>query len=376
MKKGTQTALIVGGVALGAYVLMPKETKTQLIDGLTGGASGQEYAWSGLVEGLFKTIDGLTAPITNIITGNGDNKGGSDVSLEEWQSALREAFGVQNPIDNILPNWTDNLTNPASYMAAGGQYARVAGAQLGAELLIGKSARLFPIPARNEAHAVGKVTSSVIENFSNKAGLRVETTLAKRLGISTAETAIKAGASATIKTGGRVMQTTAGTFLRKSIPGLTKGLTKAGIKGAIPKIAGKAVSRFIPGVGWVLLGGDIAADFLRVLGLDMPEWLGISSIAGAFTGDNPLEAWISKGSGKVSAAEMTVTQRYNMGTTGQTVTQRYNAPYLLPGSKDEYASAPTGWGHEVTLDYVPPPPGQMVFIDAKPTGHGHEVFTV
>nr|BEL00729.1 hypothetical protein DMOBY_05820 [Dehalococcoides mccartyi] len=380
MKKGTQTALIVGGVALGAYALLPKETKTQLIDGLTGGSSGQDTAWSGLVEGLFKTIDGLTAPITNIFTGGGDNKGGADVSLEEWQNALRDAFGVQNPIDNILPNWTDNLTNPASYMAAGGQYARVAGAQLGAELLIGKSARLFPIPARNEVHTVGKVTSSVIENFSNKAGLRVETTLAKRLGVSTAETAVRAGASSAAKTGGQIMETATSSFFRKSTTsvtrGLTKGLTKAGIKAAVPKLAGKAVSRFIPGVGWVLLGGDVVADFLRVLGVDMPEWLGLSSIVGAFTGDNPLETWAAKGGGRVSAAEMTVTQRYNMNAPAQTVTQQYNAPYLLPGSTDMYAGRSTGYGHEVTIDYIPPVVPPMSFIDMRPTGRGHEVITV
>ena len=55
----------------------------------------------------------------------------------------------------------------------------------------------------------------------------------------------------------------------------------------------KVLSRAVPGVGWGLLVIDLAADALRVTGVDVPEAIGLSSIATPFLGGNPIERYIS-----------------------------------------------------------------------------------
>jgi hypothetical protein len=58
-------------------------------------------------------------------------------------------------------------------------------------------------------------------------------------------------------------------------------------------IAGKLASRAVPIVGWGLAAADTGADVLRFFGLDMPDWLGWSSIPSAFSesGQNIIEGW-------------------------------------------------------------------------------------
>lgn len=70
-----------------------------------------------------------------------------------------------------------------------------------------------------------------------------------------------------------------------------------------PKLGGKVVSRFIPGVGWALLGTDLAADIARLFGADMPEWLGFSGLITPFLGYNPEEEWVAGAGARKSQAE-------------------------------------------------------------------------
>tara|TARA_Y100000310_G_scaffold58558_2_gene53876 strand:+ start:2667 stop:3662 length:996 start_codon:yes stop_codon:yes gene_type:complete len=62
----------------------------------------------------------------------------------------------------------------------------------------------------------------------------------------------------------------------------------------IPRVGVKVASRAVPVLGWALLAGDIGSDVLRFFGADMPEWLGISGIVESFTGENPIESWVTE----------------------------------------------------------------------------------
>lgn len=92
----------------------------------------------------------------------------------------------------------------------------------------------------------------------------------------------------------------AGEHIIRPLP-FADALEKLG-EALLPKIAPKAAglgakigTRAIPIVGWGLLGVDVGADILRLFGVDMPEWLGLSPIASIFDPNgNMLESWVAQ----------------------------------------------------------------------------------
>ena len=106
--------------------------------------------------------------------------------------------------------------------------------------------------------------------------------------------------------------------------------TAAGVgKKVIPATVARVGARAIPVVGWGLLGVDLVADVVRLFGADVPEWLGLSSIVGAFTGENPLEA---KFGGVVEGAVDPILDLQIQNTMA--VTGWQGVPYTMPEQGD------------------------------------------
>lgn len=260
MSKKNNTLLWIAGAGIVGWLLAPKEVKEKIQDIMGGGGIGIDLG--GLIGGInlgglmpeFPPFEFPPFPIDwipPIPEWNPPTDG-----TEDSDTTVTEGDG-----GSLMPDLTPfNPSNIQDFVRRG---AGIYGRQLGGAFLTGT--HLFrPVPFAGVAERAGRVV---------RTGAKVAPKVIPPLTRFVTHPA----------SGEKLVQLTA------------QGLGKAAPK-LLPKVglAGLRVgARAIPIVGWALLAVDLGADLLRVFGADMPEWLGVSGLVSAFTGENPLETFFA-----------------------------------------------------------------------------------
>lgn len=301
---------IIAGVAYLAYKFAPKS--------VGGGGGGQGFSfdfsnlfggwgegmlggisddWGDWLQGLQDQVDALGEMVTNFdvtVPDMGDFVPPElpDFNWENMWNQIPEFDWLPYPQDlpdNLpagvpdlmpdMPDWIPSIPEipfmltPTSIQTAAKQALMVYARQVGGTLLTGHGiAKYTPVIGKTIIRPASKLFQTVTRDFAPK--------LTQRLAPAVVDPILKAAGKQGIKVIGEEVATWE---------------TKQALKWAIPKVVGRAGvkvgTRAIPIIGWGLLAADVGADIVRLFGVDVTEWLGISPIIGAFTGENPIEKW-------------------------------------------------------------------------------------
>jgi len=337
------TVLIVGAIVAG-YMLAPKEVKDKLLGGDGGGSFS--FNFSDMLSGLGGIL--------------GQSGGGGGGIIREWlvnPDVPPLPDWVKNPPDWTglipdIPEWLNNppdwITNPPSItdipiipelpsllnlpeiddvkkaiFRTGGVAAR----QVGGSFLTGSG-------LATHAPVIGKPLSTIGKTVSKTTWKYVPQALEKivpKLGDDLFSFAAKKGI--------RYIPEVSEELLVRVAPKLAPRLAIQG---------GKVASRAIPILGWGLLAVDLGADVARLFGADVTEWLGLSGLVSAFTGENPIEKWVDQRNAEQELSP------YNPNISSERGTGYSFAPYLAgadPAGVIRHLDADTGQSEAPSLAY-------------------------